>query len=258
MNTADRLKSLVEYFGGAKSSHPIWQVWQEYLSVSPAQGHDEAIAACAIVLQEIRSLEAALKRMGVGEVAYRSTFETLRSCWSPTQLSANWSNFKDSVNRVGVVSVLAWASWAIRDKSENAVSDEILQSLTEKMAAQEVLLETVDMPPAIFEMLHRHIDELRRAIKFYKVTGIQPVVDIVHRQLGEVTTAPEDVVDELINSSPEAKNAFSKGIDIIVTAGKVADSGLKVAKFATEIKRISQSLWDAGKGLIEYFPRDIS
>lgn len=258
MNTSDRLKLLVEYFGSSRGGIPLWQVWQEYLGVSPAQGHDESIAASAIVLKEIRSLEATLRKIGVGEGAYRHTFDILRNCWSPTQLSANWSSFKDSINKAGVVSVLVWASWATREKGENVISEEMFNNLTEKIAAQEILLEAVEMPPAIYEMLHRHIDELRSAIRFYKITGVQPVVDIVHRQMGEVTTAPKEVVDDLINGSTEAKNAFSKGVEIIVAAGKVADSGLKVAKFATEMKRLSQSAWEAGKSLIEYFPKDIS
>lgn len=228
-------------------------VWRSYLDIDPAETHDEAVNVSAMVIREIKSLEATLKRLKVNENAYKPAFDQLKKAWSPTQLSDNWSKYSDTFGNLGLISVLHWSSWAVKEKSENPVSEEIFEKLLDKLEEQEELLNTKDMPASIYEMLHRHVEELRQAIRYYKITGIQPVVDTVRKQVGEMATTSTDVV-ELSEASPEAKKAMQKGFEVIAEAAKVAENGSKLFKFAGEVRRLGGDVVDTITGLIQNIP----
>lgn len=254
MNSANRLIAIVEHFRAREPNRSMSKAWQAFLGSDANADPDEPTLIATKVLQEIKSLDSTLSRMGVPPDAYRQALDTLKSAWSPTQLSQAWSGFQESVTRVGTVAVLHWAAWATRAQDDPVVNDELFGELLQKLHEQEALLSRTDLPPSIQEMLGRHVDELRDAVRFYRITGVKPIVDAVHRQVGEIRTAPADVADELSASTAEAKGAFQKGLELLAVAGKVADSGSKIAKFGQDLYKYGSVGWESAVKLIGTAP----
>lgn len=256
MNNADRILDMVKFFSKKEPTKPMHEAWSSYLGLSSSGDLYDVVQLSSTVLAEVRLLDSMLSRMGVPADAYKYALENLKSAWSPTQLNSPWSNFKDGVTSSGLISVLNWASWSIRDRNEMPISEDLLSELYDKLEEQEELLNDVNLPPSIYEMLHRHVEELSLALRFLKITGVKPVVDTVHRQMGEMSTAPKEVIEELDRGGPVAKSVFKSGIDLILSAGKVADSASKITKFAGDLKQLSQSAWGGMVQLIDYLPKD--
>ena len=71
------------------------------------------------------------------------------------------------------------------------------------------------MPAGLREMLERQTTGLRRALHLYKIQGIAPVQKIVSDSIGELATAPHDLVAEVEASPSSVKQAFEQGKKMI-------------------------------------------
>lgn len=253
MNTALRLIPLLNHFSTTNPKQSMLKAWQAYFGGEGVCDADEVVALSALVIKEIKSLESVLSRMGVPHPAYGNAFHVLKAAWSPTQLSAGWASFQDGATRAGVMSVLHWAAWAIQEKNDIEIDDNLLNALIDKIETQEDILRNDEIPTVLREMLQRHVSELREAVKFYKICGIQAVADTVRKQMGEMATTPKEIIN-LKETSESSRAAFKQGVEIIVEAGKVAESGSKFFKFASEIKKIGGDTIDTIVAMIQNNP----
>ena len=251
MNPASRLNELVEFFHSADPNAAIKTAWEKYMSSASAPlSEDEVLDVIQAVLAEIRAMEVKLKEIGAPDHLYTECVKQLRTGFSPTQLAAGWINHRDQMLKRATPLALQWAAWALSRFDENKIDEEAMESLRISLAAQEKLLQETALPTGLREMLEHQTAGLRRALHLYKIQGIAPVQKVVSDSIGELVTAPQDLVAEVEAGSPAVKQVFEQGKKMIGKAAELADKGSKIVKFSKEIYGLGMNGWHFGQQLI--------
>jgi hypothetical protein len=242
MNPASRINAVVDAF--LPLSHGDAQVtgWNRWLAtINATVSDDSVLLALRAVRKELRTLEAKLIQLGVPETLYRKSLNGLTNAFQTQNLHQGWGNVHAKVTAAEVRSNLAWMAWALNRFDENDIDEEILASLIQSISDQEALLRSAEFPHGLKDLLESQIDELRIALMLYRVNGVQPIVDAVNKQSGEMRNAPEELVTAVAQAGPEAQEAVSKGMNLISKAAKVAESGSKIVKFGKDLYELGVS-----------------
>jgi hypothetical protein len=235
MNPASRISAVVEAF--LPLSHGEAQVsgWHRWLSsVGVDVSDDSVILALRAIRKELRTLETKLKLLEVPEALYARTLTGLNDVFQTTHLHQGWGSVHAKVTSAEVRANLAWMGWTLSKFDENDIDADALAALIQAIADQEDLLRNADL-------LESQIEELRIALMLYRLNGVQPIVDAVNKQVGEMTNAPEELVTAVAQAGPEAQKAVSKGMDLISKAAKVAETGSKIVKFGKDLYELGAS-----------------
>lgn len=225
-------------------------IWQRYLGLETSGSEEEVLIATQAVLAEIRQAERKLIEIGVPVELFAEAATQMRNAFSPTQLHASFSNHREAIIKRAVPLALQWASWSLIRFNENDIPEESIRSLQDSLAAQETILKETTLPASLREMLARQVAELKTALVLYKISGIQPLVDAVNKQSGELRHAPVEMVKEVNSGPPEAKSAVHNACRLLEQVAKVADEGSKVMKFGQELYALTTSSWQFGQQLL--------
>lgn len=242
MNPASRISAVVEAF--LPLSHGEAQVsgWHRWLSsVGVDVSDDSVILALRAIRKELRTLETKLKLLEVPEPLYARTLTGLNDVFQTTHLHQGWGSVHAKVTSAEVRANLAWMGWTLSKFDENDIDADALAALIQAIADQEDLLRNADLPDGLRDLLESQIEELRIALMLYRLNGVQPIVDAVNKQVGEMTNAPEELVTAVAQAGPEAQKAVSKGMDLISKAAKVAETGSKIVKFGKDLYELGAS-----------------
>lgn len=242
MNPASRLTAVIEAFLPIAHGDPQLSGWHRWLSTVGAPVSDDSVMlALRSVRKELRTLEAKLKQLGVPEPLYRKALNGLNEAFQTSHLHAGWGNVHAKVTAADVRANFAWMAWILSRFDENDIDEDVLTTLVQAIADQEALLQSTELPDALREMLEGQIEELRIALMLYRVNGVQPIVDAVNKQSGEMRNAPAELVAEVDSAGAEAQGAVAKGMDLISKAARVADSGSKIVKFGKDVYELGVS-----------------
>lgn len=242
MNPASRISAVVDAF--LPLAHGDAQVsgWHRWLStVNATRSEDSVLLALRAVRKELRTLEAKLKQLGVPETLYRKSLNGLTEAFQTPHLHQGWGNVHAKVTAAEVRSNLAWMAWVLNRFDENDIDEEALATLVQAIADQETMLQGTDLPEELRDLLEGQIEELRVALMLYRVNGVQPIVDAVNKQSGEMRNAPEELVTAVAQAGPEAQGAVDKGMALISKAAKVAESGSKIVKFGKDVYELGSA-----------------
>ena len=145
---------------------------------------------------------------------------------------------------------LQWASWALSQFDENEIDDEAMESLQASLAEQEKLLQEINLPAGLREMLERQTAALRRALHLYKIQGVAPLRKVVTDSVGELTTASSELVASVETGEPKVKQVLKQGMALIGKVAEVADKGSKAIKFGKEVYELGTGAWTSFKWLL--------
>lgn len=211
---------------------------------------DELLDVIQAVFTEIRAMEARLKELAIPSSLYEDCTNQLRTAFSPTQHAGSWNNHREQIIKRATSLTLQWAAWALSKFDEEDITAESIEALKSSLAEQETLLQKGNLPAGLREMLERQTAALRRALYLYKIQGITPLRKAVSDSVGELQTAPAELVTIVESAAPEAKNALKRGMALIGKAAEVADKGSKVFKFGKEIYELGTNAISTAQGLL--------
>lgn len=247
MNPAGRIKAIVEHFCMLGADQHQVQGWEGYVKkmggLHDESVHDSVLLALRSTLKELRLLSGKAKHAGIPAHLYQPVVDGLADAFSTPNLHRKWSQGGDFVRSGEVRVCLSWLEWTLAHLSEKDLDEGLVAALISAIAEQESLLQHTGMPEGLRDLLETQLAELRTALLLYRISGIQPMVDAVNKQSGEMRNAPADLVAEVAEAPPEAREALSKGMQLIGKAAKVADSGSKIVKFAKEVYEVGASGW---------------
>ena len=253
MNPASRISAVVDIFCSvAQNVHQVngWTTWLEK-SGAPVRD-DSVMLALQAVRKELRILHAKMKLVGVPENLYQRSLAGITEAFQTVYLHQAWGNVQAKVTAADVRTNLAWMSWVLSRFDENDIDADALNALLEAISDQESLLENSELPDGLRELLESQVEELRVALMLYRVNGVQPIVDAVNKQSGEMRNAPAELVTAVASAGPEAQGAVNKGMELISKAAKVAESGSKIVKFGKDLYELGVSGYAAfGQLLIQ-------
>lgn len=242
MNPASRVSAIVESFLPIAAGETQILGWNRWLEQGGAPARDENVMrAIQAVRKELRSLESKLKQLDIPESLYKGTVKGIFDAFQTTYLHQAWGNVNSGVTSAAVRANLAWMSWVLSKFDENDIDADALSALLEAISDQEALLANSDLPDGLRDLLENQVDELRIALMLYRVNGVQPIVDAINKQSGEMRNAPEELVTAVASAGPEAKGAVNKGMELISKAAKVAESGSKIVKFGKDLYELGIS-----------------
>ena len=195
MNPASRISAVVDIFCSvAQNAHQVngWTTWLEK-SGAPVRD-DSVMLALQAVRKELRILHAKMKLVGVPENLYQRSLAGITEAFQTVYLHQAWGNVQAKVTAADVRANLAWMSWVLSRFDENDIDADALNALLEAISDQESLLENSELPDGLRELLESQVEELRVALMLYRVNGVQPIVDAVNKQSGEMRNAPAELV----------------------------------------------------------------
>ncbi len=251
MNPASRLNEIVQHFHSANPSTSIKEAWDAYMgSTATPMSEEELLDVIQAVLAEIRAMEARLKELAIPSHLYADCIRQLRIAFSPTQHAGSWSNHREQIIKRATPLSLQWTAWALSQFDEDDIAAESIEALKSALVEQETLLQESNLPAGLREMLERQTAALRRALHLYKIQGVAPLRKAVSDSVGEMKTAPAELVATVESAAPEAKNALKRGMTLIGKAAEVADKGSKTIKFGKELYELGTSAWTTVQGLL--------
>lgn len=236
MNPATRILAVIETFLPLAHSNPQVEGWNIWLKGTGAEVRDENVMrAVGAIRRETRLLERKMVELQVPASLYTGVINGLTDAFRTAFLYQQWGNIHAKVTAAEVRASLAWMSWVLGKFDEKEVDTEVMARLVQALEDQETLLKGTSLPADLRELLEGQVEELRIALMLYQLNGVQPIVDAVNKQSGEMRNASEVLVAETTAAGPEAQGAVTRGMELISKAAKVADSGSKVVKFGKEL-----------------------
>jgi hypothetical protein len=205
-------------------------------------------------MAEVRIMESKLNSLGMPDHLYADCVNSLRTAFSPTQISVPWSGHKEKIEKLATPLALQWAGWALNQFNENEIDAGSLQELLQSLKTQEDLLASADLPIGLREILERQKKALRRAIQLYRITGAEPISKVVTDAYGELITAPTTLAAEVEQAAPSAKDALQKGMQLIGKTAEIADKGSKVIKFGEKLYELGKAGYQIGYTLLQNAP----
>ena len=131
-----------------------------------------------------------------------------------------------SENRVS----FAWANWALRAEDEDDMPAEELATLRSELDSLEASLQDTEMTPYLRDFIQRQIDAIRTALRLYRVRGVKPIEEALHKVAGAYTVEKSRVEAEHEKASEPAKSVFARAGAVIEKTAKVADNLDKIRK----------------------------
>ncbi|MBV7460606.1 MULTISPECIES: hypothetical protein [unclassified Acidovorax] len=242
MNPATRILAVLESFLPLAHGNPQVDGWNTWLEGTGTAARDENVMrALQAIRKEVRLLERKMIELQVPEPLYAGAIKGLTDTFRTAFLHVQWGKVHAKVTAAEVRASLAWMSWVLGKFDENEVDTKVMATLVQALQDQETLLQGANLPAGLRELLEGQVEELRIALMLYRLNGVQPIVDAVNKQSGEMRNAPEELVAEVAKAGPEARSAVANGMDLISKAAKVAESGSKIVKFGKEIYELSVS-----------------
>lgn len=249
MNPASRLLRVVTFFGSTQNGEIIGTAWRNYLE-KPLADEDELLDVTRAVLAEVRLLERRLQELGVPLPLFVDALTSLKSAFSPTQLSHPWHVHQERMSQRAIALSLSWADWALTRLNEPEVAEEVITALKKTIDDLEAHVASVEIPAGLRDLLERQVAELRIALSLYKVRGVGPVVDAVNRQVSELRNVSEELVHEVEAAGPAARSVVERMKRAVSEAAKFAECGSKSIKFAKEVHELGTTAWHLGQQLL--------
>lgn len=125
--------------------------------------------------------------------------------------------------------MLRWADWAL-DGAESEISQDERTQLIEDLDRLIEEFEASSIPRFTKELMLRHLNLVRNALRVYRARGIDPVHAALNETIGAMSTRTSHVSADLNHADPGAKSIFGKAADMINRVVVVAEKAQKIQK----------------------------
>ena len=236
MNPASRVLAIVQEFKSQSNGQSIADGWEKILALQKDDdSEDQVYIAVQAFLGELKLIQLRLRDLGAPEELFAPHVARLKNSFNPTQLGSGWQSHREVVTSEASLNALQWASWVLKQFDENDLDEASLDALRDALYEQDALLENVALPSQLREILARQALTLKVAINLYKIRGVAPLREAVHKSVGELVSENRLNDDAIKDVTQESNNAVQKGLLLLTKAAEVADKGSKVAKFVKQM-----------------------
>lgn len=234
MNTAGRILSIYDRLVGRGRGNdvPMIKVWVEVFELAPdSQSIEDNVVTC---LQAMRSemdlLRSKMAAIGAPEELMQPGMNRLRSTTSTAHINAGWNGLREEASKPENRLALMWANWALRGEDEDDMPADELADLRGELDSLEGSLLNTDMTPYLRDFIQRQIDAIRSALRVYRVRGVKPIEEALHKVAGAYAVERSRVEAEHTKASEPAKTVFARAGAVIEKTAKVADNLDKIRK----------------------------
>ncbi len=234
MNTAGRILSIYDRLigRGRGNDAPMVKVWAEVFELAPdSQSIEDNVVTC---LQAMRSemdlLRSKMAAIGAPEELMQPGMNRLRNTTSTAHINAGWNGLWDEASKPENRLAFLWANWALRGEDEDDMPADELAALRGELDSLEASLLNTDMTPYLRDFIQRQIDAIRSALRVYRVRGVKPIEEALHKVAGAYAVEKSRVEAEHRKASEPAKTVFARAGAIIEKTAKVADNLDRIRK----------------------------
>ncbi|MGU2417867.1 hypothetical protein [Burkholderia cenocepacia] len=150
---------------------------------------------------------------------------------SAALLNHPWSAVADEAVRAENFVPFQWASWVLREDAEDDLSTEDLSSLRGEIESLEQTIAETDMSPYLRSFLLRQVDAIRSALRVYRIRGVGPIGEALHKVTGAYAMQKSQVEAEYVKASDPAKGLVERTVNFIKKTAEVADNLDKIKNF---------------------------
>lgn len=191
MNTAGRLLSTLDgllrhKLGDDASMLKVWATVFDLPADDPNL-EDEVVVCLQATRSEIELLRVRLQAMGAPEDLMRTSMVRLRNYTSTANINKAWKNFREEATKPENRQAFLWADWTLRAEDEDDMPADELVTLQTELDSLETSLQGTDMTPYLQGFIQRQIDAIRTALRLYRVRGVKPIEEALHRVAGAYT-----------------------------------------------------------------------
>jgi hypothetical protein len=208
------------------------KVWAEVFDLPPDSPHieDDVVTCLQAMRSEMGLLRTKLAAIGAPENLMHPGMARLQSITSPAYIKTGWNGLSAEVSKSENRVSFAWANWALRAEDEDDMPAEELATLRSELDSLEASLQDTEMTPYLRDFIQRQIDAIRTALRLYRVRGVKPIEEALHKVAGAYTVEKSRVEAEHEKASEPAKSVFARAGAVIEKTAKVADNLDKIKK----------------------------
>ncbi|WP_298436238.1 hypothetical protein [Ottowia sp.] len=208
------------------------KVWAKVFDLPPDSPHleDDVVTCLQAMRSEMELLRSKLQAIGAPEDLMHPGMARFRNVSSAAHINAGWNGLRDEASRPENRLSFAWASWALRDESEDDMPADELAALRDELDSLEASLQDTEMTPYLRGFIQRQLGAIRSALKVYRVQGVKPIEEALHQVAGAYTVEKSRVEAEHAQASEPTKNLFARAGAVIKKTAEVADNLDKIRK----------------------------
>lgn len=226
MNTAGRLLTIYTRLGACRGTdRSMLKVWAEVFELPSDSRHleDEVITCLQALRAEMELLRTKLLQLDAPEDLMHPGIARFRNVASPMYLGQSWSNHIDEISKPENGLAFRWATWVLRGEDENELPDEELVALRSELDSLEKSLQETAMPAYLQDFVQRQVIAIRAALRVYRVQGVKPIEEALHKVAGAYTIEKARVEAACANAAEPAKNVFARAANVFKKTAEVAD-----------------------------------
>lgn len=235
MNTAGRLLSIYVRLTGTSRGNDkgMVHVWAEVFDFAPDTPHleDHVVTCLQAVRSELELLRTKLSALGAPDELMYAGIARFRNITSPVYLNQAWGGLRDEISKPENRLAFMWANWTLRDEDEGEMPDEDLAALRDELDSLEKALQETDTTPYLRDFVQRQLTAIRAALRVYRVQGVKPIEEALHKVAGAYTIEGTRVEAEYAKSSEPTKSVLTRATAVIKRTAEVADQLDKIRKF---------------------------
>jgi hypothetical protein len=228
-SAAIRINAILEKALSNAENLSTQDAFAKILEIEKSDTHDaqDAVSNAIVKMRaEIRRVESMLKEKDTPKALRNLPIHAALNLTAPLQIAGLWQQNRGNHLRPEVMTAWGWIAFFL-PSSEDDVTEEALKELeldlSELMAAAEV----DGVPPLLRSFIIRQADNIREALRRYRVEGVEPLKEVISTGMGDLIRA-EPTLSSVDMSSAQSASAFEK-------LGKTWN---KVAKVAGEVKTV--------------------
>jgi hypothetical protein len=240
-SAAIRVNAILEKAAMTHDKSNVLVVFAGILGLAPPEGHsatDDVMVALNEFREEIHRVEVSLKETGAPKDLRDAAINAALNLTSPYYLGQVWIQHRDQQLKPDVVASWKWIAHTART-IEDEVTEDALKDLELELAGLMEAANADGVSQVLRDFITRQADKIRRALRRYRVEGIEPLREAVSTSFGELFFAAPAMPPV---ETTAAKNAFEKFLKVLGSGAKVARDVTAMASVYRLLKHVYPAL----------------
>lgn len=234
MNTAGRLLSIYTRLVATHRDPNLSmvKVWAEVFELPHTSPHleDDVVVCLQAMRGEMEFLRMKLGELEAPEELMHPGITRLRNISSTAHINAAWNGLRDEASKPENRLSFAWASWVLRDESEDEMTHDELAALRTELDSLEASVKSAEMTSYMRGFIQRQIDAIRAALQLYPIRGVKPIEEAVRTVVGTCDLEARVLAKEFEKASADTRSVFARTGQFIEKTAKLADNLDKIRK----------------------------
>ncbi|EKT4488261.1 MULTISPECIES: hypothetical protein [Shewanella] len=187
INSAYRIKSILDKVKGKADKTPAHEVWSEVFGLNESDQHKRnfAISRCLADLHdEVEVIRGEMLKAGYTSSLYEPSLNKCNATFAVQLIPGHWAQSKQQITPE-VLTVLGFCS-EILPNEEELIDQSSLDELRKMAVELREALRGSTLPPYTQNIIEKHLSKIEEAISSYKAVGAKALEEVVQSAYGEV------------------------------------------------------------------------